>query len=308
MISIIICSVNEKLAKRASENLSSTVGVDHEIIIFDNKDLKWGICKVYNYCAEQSKYRYLCFLHEDMFIYTQNWGEILVNCTVINKTCGVIGLAGTNYVPLNFVEWKIDKYFSRVSTTLSGKNKDSLRNFVNIKNTFDEVVILDGMFLFTSKSIWNKYKFDELNYKGFHLYDSDFTFNVAQEYRNYVCGIIKNTHFCHSKLNGSYCSDLLLFRNKWKQHLTNGKFQPNLLYKSWIELFLIKQTILLYLKNNYTRIDIWKIITSRNSGILLMFLPLSIIFSRVISFFTNIKIRSINAESYIQDMTTKTSK
>lgn len=298
MISIIICSINPQLVKQVTENIASTVGVEHEVIVFDNRGKKWGLSKVYNYCAEKSLYPYLCFVHEDMLLYTQKWGNILTNFIQNRKDCGIIGFAGSRFVPRNYVDWILDKKVSRVSCTLSANKKsDMLMKFSNIKNSFDEVIVLDGMFLFVSKFIWDQYKFDEENFKKFHLYDSDFSFTVAQKYKNYVCGIVENTHLCQSKLDETYTADLLSFHNKWKTLLPKNCDTMNFIYEFWTELVQIKRTIILYKTNGYKYNEIWKIIKNRNPIKFMLFLPLTI-FSRPISLFTNIKIRPLKAISY----------
>lgn len=61
-----------------------------------------------------------------------------------------------------------------------------------------------------------KHPFDEVLFSGFHLYDLDFSMQVAQNYNNYVCHTIKIKHFS----GGSYTREWLFESRKFNQ---NGK-------------------------------------------------------------------------------------
>jgi hypothetical protein len=75
MLSIIICSVSPDFRKQVVENFSQTVGCEHEFIVFDNRESRYGLCKVYNLCAQKAKYPYICFAHEDILIATKGVGS-----------------------------------------------------------------------------------------------------------------------------------------------------------------------------------------------------------------------------------------
>ncbi len=66
MISIIICSVNQNYLKDVAENISNSIGVEYELLVWDNREAKKGLCEVYNMMAAKARYDYLCFLHEDI--------------------------------------------------------------------------------------------------------------------------------------------------------------------------------------------------------------------------------------------------
>ena len=93
MLSIINCSVNEQYLKDLEINIKETIGVPYEIIVFDNRNINYGLTKVYNQCAEKSQYPYLCFLHEDTKWITKNWGDIIIE-KLKDKETGMIGFAG----------------------------------------------------------------------------------------------------------------------------------------------------------------------------------------------------------------------
>jgi hypothetical protein len=92
MISVIICSRSQDLLEKLKLNIKKTIGVEYEIIAYDNSEASDGICKVYNLCSKKAKFEYLCYIHEDVHFITTDWGKELVS----NYTpdTGVIGLAG----------------------------------------------------------------------------------------------------------------------------------------------------------------------------------------------------------------------
>ena len=95
MISIIVCSINPDAAEKLKRNIAATIGnMEYEVIVFDNRTSGYGICKVYNSCAEKSRYDFLCFLHEDVQFDTIAWGEKIVR-TLSEPECGAIGFAGS---------------------------------------------------------------------------------------------------------------------------------------------------------------------------------------------------------------------
>ena len=69
MISLIVCSANSSMLEEFKDNVRLTIGVEYELIIFDNRIKRYGLCRVYNECAEKAKYDFLLFVHEDMYFF-----------------------------------------------------------------------------------------------------------------------------------------------------------------------------------------------------------------------------------------------
>ena len=61
MLSLIICSINPVYLQQVKENIDSTIGVQYELLIWDNRETQKGICEVYNKMALQATFPYLCF-------------------------------------------------------------------------------------------------------------------------------------------------------------------------------------------------------------------------------------------------------
>jgi len=226
-ISVIVCSIDQVRCEALKNCIADTIGVEFEVIAFDNRHENWGICKVYNYCAKKAIYPYLCFIHEDVAVTTKDWGATLIKFAESTPNCGVIGIAGGTVAYKNFILWADglndkDVRYHFWDPCRDGTMKDGALVFrsYNPDNTdFAEVVTLDGCFLFTAQNIYAEKHFDEKTFPGFHFYDADFTLRIAQIKRNYVCYKIDVHHFSNGSYNADYYKSVQKFQIKWKNVL-----------------------------------------------------------------------------------------
>ena len=212
MISIIISSYQDDFYAFLEKNITETIGISYEIIKIHNPGLI-GICEAYNNGASRAKYDNLLFIHEDILFLNHNWGELLVN-HLNRKSTGVIGLAGSNYVPVAPCAWSLSdsKYtFGNVN------NKERLRGEKQkIVRSAQRVFGLDGVFLAARKPVYNEFRFDE-DIKGFHGYDTDFSLRVATKYNNYVIWDVFIKHFSKGNPDKIYLDNHMLIRRKISQ-------------------------------------------------------------------------------------------
>lgn len=274
MISIIICSINPTLCNTLGKNIENTIGIAHEIIIFDNRDKNWAISKVYNHCAEQAKFDFLCFIHEDILFLTNNWGDILTSFADKTKNCGLIGFAGGRYVPRNFVTWgRLNRHNKREHIIQKYKNENEELIDINPDNEqFARTITLDGVFLFVKKSIWENIRFDEEKFNAFHFYDADFSFAVAQHFENYVCALIDIKHMSIGTLNMNYCDSIITFRDKWKSKIPMSLSALSKISRIKEELNSANFTITLFRKNKFSTKEIYKMIRKYNSVVFIFIL------------------------------------
>lgn len=218
MISIIVCSVDESWRKQLKNNIIENIGCDFEFLFIDNKLEKKGICEAYNILAKQAKGEYLCFVHEDVLIETKNWGmELMTKAS--DPTVGVIGFAGSGTIA-GFPYWE-DRFthFKYYVQRLKDGRLWSDETLTPKTAKYTKTVVLDGMFLFCRREVWEKQPFDKNTFANYHIYDMDFTFASAQYYSNYVCNCVVIHHFSLGCLDQKYFDELLLFYNKWKAKL-----------------------------------------------------------------------------------------
>lgn len=244
MISIIICSINPVLLKQIKENIANTIGTDYEILSKDNRLSKQGICAVYNELAQKAQGDCLCFIHEDVLIETKEWGKHLEKITQ-DPTVGIIGFAGAGTVS-GFPYWHNEpRYYHYTQKTKDGNIHQV---FIQKDKHMKKVKVLDGMFLFVRYNVWENNRFDEKLFTGFHLYDIDFSFQIAQNHVNYVDCQIHIIHYSLGNLTIDYYKALILFYKKWKLKLDKEE-RKNVIDSVALEMLRnIAPPILFYIK------------------------------------------------------------
>jgi len=203
MISLIVCSVNPVFLNQLKNNVLATIGVEHEWLIWDNRDINTGLCEVYNSLAEKAKFPFLCFLHEDLLCNTNDWGKILLETFRYDESIGLIGVAGGKYKSRLYSGWysgypQLDYY-----------NITHRENGTDIKllhperwnSTLEAVVCIDGVFMVCKKPVWEKYPFNQSLLKGFHFYDIDFSLRVS---KHHTVVVTKEIDIVHLTTGGDY--------------------------------------------------------------------------------------------------------
>lgn len=209
MLSIIISSYQPEYFTKVEKNIAETCGIQYEIVKIENPKLM-GICEAYNRGAEKAQYENLLFLHEDVEFVTQNWGGLLIES--VNKiSCGILGLAGSDYVPnVPFCWW--DNFENTVRNIYQFADDKAIRDY-NITSD-KQVFAIDGVFIACKKKIWEEFRFNNL-IKGFHGYDLDFSIRVSEKYSNIVAHNIKLKHFSVGNPNKDWFENILVNRRNF---------------------------------------------------------------------------------------------
>ena len=238
MISVIICSINKGLAQQVQKNIAATIGVVWEFIVIENTVSPKSLTEVYNVGASKAKYDVLLFVHEDVLFQTENWGKKLLDYFEKDNSLGLIGIAGSKYKSSVPSGW-----FSGIEALDCcnilhvDSNDQKLPMYFNPApgSPTQDVVVLDGVLLCCKKNVWQQVKFDETLLKGFHLYDIDFSFRVAQKFKvsvsfeidlihlteggNFGDEWVNNTLLWHSEKQSSlpfYTKDLSVKKSKFE--------------------------------------------------------------------------------------------
>ncbi len=223
MISVIISSANSELLSQVTTNIEQTIGVPFELIAIDNSDGKKGICEVYNTGAQKAQYEILCFVHEDIILRTENWGRVLAGIFEKNPDIGLVGVAGSSYKTLSPSNWgghwKATQYynFEQYFKHEPSPPEHHYRNPNNVK--LAHVACIDGVFMATTKQVFGEHKFDDNLFKGFHIYDVDYSLNVGQQYKIVVTYDIFLTHLSEGAYDKAWMNANLLMHDKWYAHL-----------------------------------------------------------------------------------------
>jgi len=224
MISIIICSRDKEMLATVSQSVQETIGVVYEIISIDNSKGDYSIFEAYNLGAQKSKFQYLCFMHEDLVFHTQHWGKKLI-AYLSDLTIGLVGVAGSTYKSRNNSAWwgapGVPDHYRRFCFEQSDAagTKPEIYYLNPRQEVISDVVVMDGLWLATRQDTWQKNKFDEQTFKGFHFYDLDFSLQIKQTLRVCVIYDIRIEHRSHGNVNKSWAESSIIFHKKWESKL-----------------------------------------------------------------------------------------
>jgi hypothetical protein len=73
------------------------------------------------------------------------------------------------------------------------------------------------------KKVWDEFKFDEINFTGFHNYDIDFSLSIGQKYRVVFTDKILLEHFSQGSYNASWIKSTITLHSKWQNKLPISK-------------------------------------------------------------------------------------
>lgn len=256
MISIIISSHNQLYFDQLSKNIESSIGVPYELIQIWNPGT-YSINEAYQKGLEQSQYDNLLYIHEDIEFLDQDWGIELLKFLKI-ENLGLVGLAGSNYYPIPPTDWFVSFKHSFINIMQSGENGPMI--FKNLKEDYQQVLTLDGVFLFGKKSIFEEVGFDK-SLKGFHAYDLSISLKVARKYQNFVSNKINIIHYSHGNPDLDWYNSTMYVRENmnWdfgheRDHLVENiafrRFSKNTV-KYWGKSYKSFKKIMEYYPRNY---------------------------------------------------------
>jgi hypothetical protein len=219
MISIIICSLHEKITESLVNNIESTIGIEHEIIFINNKKNQFSIFQAYNIGVSKAKYPICCFMHDDIIYHSNNWGYILSLYFQTNVNLGIIAVAGCKYLRKMPSFWAISKYNAFNIVQSDKKNHSTTKVWNNLSKP-ENIIAFDGMWFCTRKSLFDIVKFDEKTFNGFHFYDLDIAMQThIAGFQIQAVPDILIEHTSLGNINNEWLKNALLFYTKWHTHL-----------------------------------------------------------------------------------------
>lgn len=228
MISVIVSSYSEGDFLKFSTSLENTISVDYELIKIENPG-KFSLSEAYNIGGRKAQFDILLFVHEDVTFVSEGWGITLISLFDANPSLGIVGVAGSHKKSFLPTGWGTGtSEFDRINLIQASPSKEELHSTRRANEATENVKVIDGVFLATTKKTWEEVKFDESVF-GFHIYDIDFSLQVTQKYLGVISYEIILKHFS----NGNYNSDWV--KKTLEYHARNDKeilFDPDASYIS----------------------------------------------------------------------------
>jgi len=216
MLSIIICSRKNNISSELKDNIELTIGVEYELIIIDNSHNKYSIFSAYNEGLSRAKYPYLCFMHEDILYQTKDWGEKVIAYFKDEKV-GLIGVIGTHLISKNPCGWTDTGLTSGHNVSVNEYHCD-LSRFGN--KTYIEAIATDGLWQCVRRSLFDKIRYDDKTFDGFHCYDIDISLQVRsiQKQVLIVSDILIN-HNSNGNWGTAWVENTYKLHKKWENVL-----------------------------------------------------------------------------------------
>lgn len=175
MISVVICSIDAAKFRAASANNARLLaGEPHEIIgIHDARSL----CEGYNRGAAMARGDLLLFSHDDVEFLAADF------CAKVKRalaTDDVVGVAGTSrLIHPRWTKAGPPWIFGQVAHAgAPGGKAFEIAVFGAPSRRVGGIHAVDGLWFGCRREAWDKVRFDEETFDGFHLYDLDFSFRA----------------------------------------------------------------------------------------------------------------------------------
>lgn len=216
MLTVIYCT--RKTNPEHKEHLIKSSGLHKHIEVIEIINNGESLTHAYNRGLKQAKYNHVVFCHDDLIIETKQWGVKLLKQFEKNPEYGIIGVAGSKYMPVSGQWWeKPKKMYGRVQHTHEGKSWLSTYS-EDLGQELEEVVNVDGLFFAVDISKLGK-NFNE-SVEGFHFYDVTFCFE------NYLAGtkigvstVIRVNHKSIGMTNEEWEANRVIFAENFKDNL-----------------------------------------------------------------------------------------
>lgn len=216
MITIGYCS--KKIDPDFKEYIEKSCGLHKvEVIPFENPGTH-SLSEAYNIIIEKSSNDIVVLCHDDIYFEKKGWGRKIIKHFKRNPDYGILGAAGSKYLPKSGMWWEINtEMFGIVNHEKDGKKWTS--KYSEPKGSkIDDTIIVDGLFIALNKKNIKK-TFNE-DVKGFHFYDVDFSF------RNFIEGVkigvfydIRITHLSVGQTNEQWNINRIEFVERYKDNL-----------------------------------------------------------------------------------------
>jgi GT2 family glycosyltransferase len=221
LLSVIVCSRHDPALTVHERNVAKTVGMEHEYVRIDNRAGDHGIGAAYNIGVRRSHGDIVVFVHDDVFFMEKDWGTVLAKKMSGDRSLGLIGVAGTQYLFADKMSWTAaGRPFlrGRVVHELDDGNVFIMTAF-SLEKKDAEVVAVDGLFFAVRRELFDRIRFDETTFDRFHFYDLDISMQVGATHRLMVTWDILVKHLSGGKAGDEWRAAGKKFLMKYKDRL-----------------------------------------------------------------------------------------
>ena len=218
MISVVFSTREDNPKHKEHILVTSGIYKDIEVIQYINNG-EYSLTEIYNKALKETTNDIVVFCHDDIILETKNWGNKILNHFKRNPNYGIIGKAGTKYMPSSGRWWDygMTEVVGQVYHQHEGKKWLSKYN-ESFGNKIEDTIIVDGLFFVVNKNNIVK-DFDE-DIKGFHFYEIDFCFNnFLNDVKIGVISDIAVTHLSIGQTNQQWEDNRIQFVGKHKESL-----------------------------------------------------------------------------------------
>ena len=164
---------------------------------------------------KRARYPYLCFMHEDIVFYTQNWGIMAIKA-MSNMAVGLLGVQGCTYFDESTIYWTMSG-FKKANTILPWQTVRRKEDDFPIPG--NEVVVVDGMWMFARKELFHEIHWDDASYRGFHMYDIDLCMQIKiRGLKIQILNELWIQHNSYGNWNTDFFEGCRMLHEKWDKY------------------------------------------------------------------------------------------
>lgn len=154
-----------------------------------------SLSQIYNEIIEESDTDIVILCHDDIYFDTNAWFPKIKD-HFEKSDYGIIGVAGTRYMPKSGMWWEDRKKMIGIVNHESGGKKWESKYSESFGNNIEPSVVVDGLFIAVHKKRIKK-NFND-SFEGFHFYDIPFCFDNYLE--GVKIGVITNIRITHKSI------------------------------------------------------------------------------------------------------------
>jgi GT2 family glycosyltransferase len=219
MISVVVCSREMRRFERVSKSYRRAFTSERlEIIGIHDAT---GLAEGYNRGLARSTGDIVIFSHDDIEILPDNF-EIRLQTHL--RKFDLLGIAGAT--KLQTGQWIMagpPHVYGQVATPNRTQRAYEVTIWNNAFRSFSGIKALDGVFLCARRHVAESVRFDQETFRGFHLYDIDFSFRAYQAgFSLAVCSDLQLLHESFGNFDERFESDQEKFVQKHAAALDQG--------------------------------------------------------------------------------------